>query len=211
MMRHHTLRRALLAGAAALSAVLVAAGCGSSGDMGGMPGMGTSASPTASGKLPTGVNDADVMFAQMMIPHHQQAVTMATLATTRASDPQLKTLAAQIKAAQDPEITTMTGWLTSWGRPTAAPSASAMPGMDTSVPTPGMMSDADMAKLSAATGTNFDRMFAQMMISHHNGAIQMAGDEQKNGTNTNAKTLAAQIIKSQQAEVTTLEKILNRL
>jgi uncharacterized protein (DUF305 family) len=139
MMRHHTLRHALLAGAATLTAPLVTAGCGShgssghGGDMSGMPGMGASTNPSGSQTLPAGVNDADVMFAQMMTPHHQQAVTMANLATTRASDPQLKSLAAQIKAAQAPEITTMTGWLTSWGRPTAAPSGHTMPGMAPSI------------------------------------------------------------------------------
>lgn len=211
MTRHRTLHRALLAGAAALTALFVAAGCSNgSGSHTGMPGMGTSTSPAASGALPAGVNDADVMFAQQMIPHHQQAVAMADLAATRASDPQLKQLATQIKAAQDPEITTMTGWLTSWGQPNAA-SATSMPGMGMSGAMPGMMSDEDMARLGAATGADFDRMFARMMIAHHNGAIQMATDEQRNGANSAAKTLAAQIVKAQQTEVDTLQKILDRL
>jgi len=62
-----------------------------------------------------GQNDADVAFAQQMIPHHQQAVEMAQLAETRAESPEVKDLAADIEAAQDPEIETMTGWLDSWG------------------------------------------------------------------------------------------------
>jgi uncharacterized protein (DUF305 family) len=209
MMRHCALRRALLAGIAGLTVVLVTAGCGSNTDHTGMPGMGTTSG--GSGKLPAGVNQTDVMFAQMMIPHHQQAVAMANLAASRASNADLKALAGGIKAAQDPEITTMTGWLTGWGQAITAPSGSSMPGHDMSGSMPGMMSEQDMTKLSSATGIDFDRMFARMMIAHHNGAIQMAQDEQSNGINADAKTLAGKIVKDQQAEVDTLQKILDRL
>jgi uncharacterized protein (DUF305 family) len=66
------------------------------------------------------LSDADIMFLQMMIPHHQQAVDMGTLAETRASNPQVKALAAQIKAEQAPEIAKMTQWLTDAGLPTTA-------------------------------------------------------------------------------------------
>jgi uncharacterized protein (DUF305 family) len=153
-------------------------------------------------------NDADVAFAQMMIPHHRQAVDMATLAETRASDPQVKQLA--IKAAQDPEIATMTGWLTTWGKPTTAPSS--MPGMDMGHGLmPGMMSDADMAQLQAAAGKDFDRQFCTMMIAHHQGAIQMARQEQTAGVNPDAKALAERIATSQQGEIDTMNKILARL
>src|SRR5256885_15118979 len=102
MTRHATLRCALLASAAALTLGLLTS-CSSEGHD--MPRMNGTATP--SGHLPAGVNDADVTFAQMMIPHHRQAVQMADLAAPRVADPQLKTLAAQIKAAQDPEITMM--------------------------------------------------------------------------------------------------------
>ena len=152
------------------------------------------------------------MFVQMMIPHHQQAVQMAELAETRAADPEVKKLAGEIKAAQAPEIATMTGWLTAWGMP--APSASAghgtsMPGMDHGMP--GMMSDADLAKLAAASGTEFDRQFLTMMIAHHEGAITMAKDEVARGVNADAKALAQQIITAQQGEIDTMKKILDRL
>lgn len=204
MKRILTVRRAVLTGMAALTTVALAAGCGD--DSGGMNHGGSSQpSPSATAAF----NDADVQFAQMMIVHHQQAVEMATLAETRATDAEVKQLATQIKAAQDPEITTMTGWLTAWGQPTAQPDAGHnMPGMSS---TPGMMSDEDMAKLEAAKGAEFDRMFAQMMIAHHNGAIQMARDEQQNGSNGDAKALAATIEKAQTAEVEKLQTILDRL
>jgi uncharacterized protein (DUF305 family) len=213
-MNRTMVRSALLTGAAALAALALAA-CGGGG-MGGMN-HGGSPSATASSTAVATFNNADVAFAQMMIPHHQQAVAMATLAETRAQDNELKQLAAQIKAAQDPEITTMTGWLAAWGQPTTSSSASSMPGMPgmSSMPgtssMPGMMSDQDMAKLEAAKGTAFDRMFAQLMIAHHNGAIAMARDEQAKGANPQAKALAVTIEKTQTAEVAKLQQILNRL
>ncbi|GAA4711541.1 DUF305 domain-containing protein [Phytohabitans rumicis] len=199
-------RRFLLPAAAALATVILAAGCGDGGNEAGDLNHGGTASPTGAASSNATFNDVDVRFAQMMIPHHEQAVQMATLAQTRASDPQVKQLAVQVKAAQDPEITTMTGWLTTWGQSTAAhDSGHDMASM------PGMMSDDDMAKLKAATGTAFDRMFVDMMIAHHKGAIQMAQDEQSNGAHPQAKALAATIEKTQTAEITTLETILERL
>ncbi|WP_200213696.1 DUF305 domain-containing protein [Micromonospora coerulea] len=205
-------RRAALAGATALVAVALAA-CGgtdhsTAGSGHDMPGMGGTGTPTAGATASFGT--ADVTFAQLMIPHHQQAVEMAGLADTRAADPELKKLAGQIRAAQAPEIATMTGWLTAWGRPT--PSAGAghgMPGMAHGMP--GMMSAADMAKLTAATGADFDRQFLTMMIAHHEGAITMAKDELAEGVNPDAKALAQQIVAAQQAEIDTMNKILDRL
>jgi uncharacterized protein (DUF305 family) len=209
-MTRTTLRRAVLAGTA-VTAVLVLAGCGSG--HGSMPGMGNGSSSAAGTASAAAFNDADVMFAQMMIPHHRQAVDMAALADTRATDPQVKQLAGQIKAAQDPEIATMTGWLSSWGKPTTAPSG--MPGMDmpgmSHGAMPGTMSDADMAKLTTAAGRDFDRQFCTMMIAHHQGAIQMAKQEQNAGVNPDAKVLAGRIATGQQAEIDTMNKILARL
>lgn len=153
-------------------------------------------------------NTADVQFAQMMIPHHQQAVEMAGLAATRASDPEIKQLATAIKGAQQPEIDTMTGWLTSWKQPSAQAGGHNMPGMGAM---PGMMSEQDMTKLKSLFGKDFDREFARMMIAHHNGAIQMARDEQKNGSNPDTKRLAVMIEQAQTTEVIALQKILDRL
>lgn len=203
MNRFTLLRRGPLAIAAALApialaTITLAAGCGDVNH----DASGSSGTPPASS---ASLNDADVTFAQNMIPHHQQAVAMADLAATRATDPQIKQLATQIKAAQDPEIRTLTGWLTLWGRPSAP--AMGHEGMAM----PGMMSEAEMTQLASAAGTEFDRMFAQMMIAHHHGAIQMAKDEQANGASTEAKALAATVERTQSAEVTQLETILDRL
>ncbi|MFF0328709.1 DUF305 domain-containing protein [Nonomuraea angiospora] len=165
------------------------------------------AATTASASPAAAFNDADVMFAQMMIPHHQQAVEMADLAGTRAADKEVKELAAKIKAAQDPEIQTMKGWLTAWGKP--MPSEGMDHGMGHDMP--GMMSEDDMKKLEAAKGGAFDRQFAELMIAHHNGAIQMARTEQAQGSNAEAKELAKTIETAQQAEVAQLREILDRL
>ena len=142
----------------------------------------------------------DITFAQAMIPHHQQAVQMAKLASTRASDPRVKDLAARIEAAQDPEIMKMTGWMSSWG----ASMPSDMAGMDM----PGMMSTADMTALTAATGTAFDKAFLTMMIAHHTGALAMAKIELASGADADAKALAQSIIDGQTKEITEMKAIL---
>jgi uncharacterized protein (DUF305 family) len=146
-----------------------------------------------------------------MIPHHQQAVQMAAMAEARASNADVKQLATKIKAAQQPEIDTMNGWLTAWGEPTPGSSMNAgMAGMNHGA-MPGMMSDADMKTLMDVKGGTFDKQFLTMMISHHEGAIEMAERETAQGSNTDAKALAAKIATDQLAEITTMKAILGRL
>ncbi|MFJ8465712.1 DUF305 domain-containing protein [Streptomyces swartbergensis] len=213
-------RRLAVVGAITAGGLLLTA-CGGD-DMKGMDhgsGSSASASPTQTtgeSPAPGGFNDADVMFAQMMIPHHEQALEMSKLADGRASDAEIKTLAAQIEKAQDPEIQTMKSWLKAWGKPVSAEESvpgmdHGSGGMDHGSGMSGMMSDEDMKKLGAAKGTEFDRMFAEMMIEHHKGAITMAEDERKKGRDATAKKLAADVVKTQSAEVGKFEKILDRL
>ncbi|MEU1807054.1 DUF305 domain-containing protein [Streptomyces sp. NPDC019937] len=216
-------RRLAVVGIVATGGLLLAA-CGGNDDMKGMDhgSKDSSVSAKATATPASGdFNDADVSFAQMMIPHHQQALEMAKLADGRAGDGQITSLAGKIEKAQDPEIATMKSWLKDWGKP-VSPSSDSMPGMDhgsDSMPgmdhgsdgMAGMMSQKDMDRLKAAKGAEFDRAFAQMMIDHHKGAITMAEDEQKSGRNAKAKKLAGDVIKNQSAEVTTLRKILDRL
>ena len=153
-------------------------------------------------------NDTDVMFAQMMIPHHRQAVDMAKLVEGRAADPEVTALAAAIRTAQDAEIQTMATWLTTWGE--KVPTGS-MPGMDhAGHGMPGMMSDADMARLRSLSGRAFDRQWLTMMISHHEGAILMAQGEQVSGENPEAVALAEKIEADQKAEITTMRGLLGR-
>ena len=208
------LRRVLLSGVSLVVAVGLAA-CGSDHQAG----AGHDKPVTPSGSAISGGaaanNAADRMFAQMMIPHHEQAVEMSDLAASRAADPEVKQLADQIKDAQAPEVTQMRDWLTRWGVPMPTTSGDGhgtghgMPEMDHEMP--GMMSDAEMARLKAATGPEFDRQFLTMMIAHHEGAITMSEEEIAQGANPDAKALAQQIINAQRTEIDTMKKILARL
>lgn len=144
--------------------------------------------------------DGDVMFAQMMIPHHEQAVEMAEIALGKAdASSQVRELATAIKQAQDPEIQTMSGWLKQWGA--AAPSGS----MDHGSMGSGMMSDADMEALEQADGKAFDEKWTSMMIAHHEGAIDMARQVLASTEDPDVKALADAIIKAQTEEITTMK------
>ncbi|MEX0172931.1 DUF305 domain-containing protein [Streptomyces sp. LMG1-1-1.1] len=215
---HRTTRKSALVGAVAAAGLLLSA-CGTDDAMNGMDHGGKSASATASATpsasatasgaaaeagAPGAFNDADVMFAQMMIPHHEQALEMAELAAGRAEDPEVKKLVAAVERAQDPEITKMKAWLKGWGKPESAGHGSGH-GM------PGMMSEQDMKDLAAVKGKAFDRKFAELMIAHHEGAVAMAEDERKNGGNATAKALADDVVRTQSEEISALRKILDRL
>ncbi|WP_378078691.1 DUF305 domain-containing protein [Actinoplanes sichuanensis] len=225
------LRRALPVGALVLT--LAVAACSGGGHSSGHPGGGSTASghadagSTASGHADAGstasghagggstaspspgavFNDADAAFAEHMSVHHQQAVVMSALATERASDPRVKKLAAEIEAAQAPEIATMAAWLSDWGREPAA-TGDGHGNVTGHESMPGMMSAADMAKLVESTGEAFDNRFLTMMIAHHEGAVTMARDQIANGANPEAKALAAKIVTDQQAEIATMKAML---
>jgi uncharacterized protein (DUF305 family) len=193
-----TLRRALLPGAAAVLALTLAAGCGSDNGDGGDA---TSPVPAAGAEF----NEADVAFAQGMLVHHEQALEMAEMAGTAAADPELAELASQLSATLGPQITSMTDLLTVWGEPTEMDMD--MPGMSM----PGMASEEEMAALSETSGAEFDRMFTQMMVSHHGGALQMCQEVETGGVNPDVRELAATVKEEQSAQLDTLETMLDRL
>lgn len=151
---------------------------------------------------PDSGREDDVMFAQMMIPHHEQAVEMADMALDpdASSSVEVRELAVDIKAAQDPEIETMRGWLDAWGAP-QEPSVGM--GHDS-----GMMSQGDMGALASAEGAEFDQMWLTMMIEHHEGAITMARDVQSITEDEEVKALAEEIIAAQEAEIATMQALL---
>jgi len=154
----------------------------------------------------TQFNDADVMFAQMMIPHHEQAIEMSDIAldpTVGASD-EVLSLARDIKAAQDPEIAQMTALLESWGQSTAMDSS-----MDHSEMMSGMLTVEEISTLGTLRGTAFDTAWIQAMIKHHEGAIQMAIDLQNDGINTDVQKLTSTIIATQQAEIDAMKALLS--
>lgn len=186
-----------------LATALTLAGCADSTGSGSTPGMDRGSSSSSPSVVIANYNDADVMFAQMMIPHHQQAVEMADMILAKDGiDTRVITLAEQIKAAQQPEIEQLQGWLEEWG---ADNDMGGMGGMDHG---DGMMSDGDMQTLEAATGTEASRLFLEQMTMHHEGAITMAQDELDNGQNPDALAMAKTIVETQTAELATMQELL---
>ena len=152
-----------------------------------------------------GFNDSDVMFSQMMIPHHEQAIEMSDIAldpAVGASDA-VKKLATRIKAAQDSEITKMKAFLTTW-KERLTPDSS----KDHSHMMSGMLSADDIKKLSALRGVEFDRAWMTSMIDHHEGAIEMAKDVLKDGKDSAVKTLAKLVTTVQDSEILEMKKLL---
>jgi uncharacterized protein (DUF305 family) len=157
-------------------------------------------------------NDADVMFARMMIPHHQQAIQMSEIVLAKQDqNPQVRQLAEQIKAAQDAEIDRLNAMLGAWGQePMALADMGGMEGMDHGG-MEGMMSEEDLAALQQAQGTEAAWLYLDRMSVHHEGAVDMARDEAGNGQNPQAVALAEQVITDQEAEITQMEQMLERL
>ena len=191
----------------AVAAAVVFAACG--GDDGGSTSDSTSAPASTGGTattMPTGdFDEADVEFLQAMIPHHEQAIEMAELALdpTVGASAGIVDIATRIAAAQGPEIEQMTAWLTAWGQPLQPDTSGGhdMSSMD------GMMPATEMDALDAATGAEFDALWAEMMIRHHEGAIAMAQDVKNSGADPEVLQLADRIIAAQQAEVTELQAL----
>jgi len=187
---------ALLSGA--LATTLALAGCSMEGmDMGGV-----STPPTSSSSESSSANNADITFAMQMVAHHQQAIEMAQMVLDKEGvDPRVTELAQNIKDAQGPEIDTMNGWLETWG------AGGSMDGMDMG----GTMSDADMAALEAASGSEANKLFLEQMTVHHEGAIDMAKTELQAGQNADALALAQKIVDDQTAEIARMKDLLDTL
>ncbi|MFJ5956232.1 DUF305 domain-containing protein [Paenarthrobacter sp. NPDC092416] len=202
-----TTKKFLPIAATAAAAIIALAGCGASGSGSSssgtsMPGMdhgSSSSSPAAA----TGHNAADLMFAQMMIPHHAQAVEMSDMILKKQDIPsEVTALAARIKEAQAPEIKKMTGWLQGWGESMQVPTGHG---------TEGMMGAEDMAKLEAAQGVDAAKLFLTQMVAHHEGAVTMAKTETTDGKNTEAVQLSKDIVSAQEAEIKEMQQLLATL
>jgi uncharacterized protein (DUF305 family) len=142
--------------------------------------------------------DDELMFAQMMIPHHSQAVTMSELALANSTNPEILSLATAIRDAQAPEIKQMQDWLDQ-----SDYSGTHAGHMDMG----GMLTDEEIAELSSAKGETFDRLFLEGMIAHHERAIDMISMI-KNSTNSEVKKLYADILTSQSTEIETMKALL---
>lgn len=220
------MKRYLTLPAAALAAVLALAGCAND-DTGSEPAPAqtaqtSAAAPQTGTEVSTEHNDADTMFAQMMIPHHQQAVQMSEIMLAKDGlDPQIADLATRIKEAQGPEIQRMTAMLEAWGQPVMMSSESAgtggmeghdMSGMESGEAgmggMEGMMSEEDLAKLESAQGTEAAELFLTQMIAHHEGAVKMAEQEAGQGSNPQAVELAQTVIRDQEKEIQEMKDLL---
>ena len=190
-------------GALAVASLLTA--CGGSSDSAANSQPQTVDSAAAGTTEATGdFNDDDVMFAQMMIPHHEQAIEMADIALDPAigASEAIKDLATRIEAAQDPEIATMKDFLANWGAPLQPDD-----GMDHGSMMEGMLSVEELDELAELTGPAFDSRWAEAMIAHHKGAVAMANEVLAGGVNPATKKLAEEIIATQQSEIDELTPI----
>ena len=185
----------VIAGLVALIMALSISGCASASNKG-MDHEGHSSE--ASGDL----SSDDVMFLQMMIPHHQQAIDISNLAMKASQDAELIELAKIIARDQAAEIKQMKAWLTDAGASEAM--GHSMDGMG------GMLNDDELAALSAATGKEFDVLWLKGMTEHHDGAIhmtQMIEDAQ----NADIKAFGTKVIKDQSEQIDQMKKMLARL
>ena len=142
----------------------------------------------------SGYSSQDIMFAEMMIPHHQQAIEMSDLALKNSTNPEVLALAQEIKDAQTPEIEQMKSW-----------GASSMAHMGHMMD--GMLSDEELSDLAAATGSSFDKLFLEGMIKHHEGAIDMA-EMVIDSKNSEVAALAKAIIEAQRKEIELMRTLL---
>ena len=190
----------VLAAIATFAAAIVLSSCGTAATQN----QGLSASATSTDQV-AAHNADDVMFAQMMIPHHQQAVEVAAMVPDRSNNPDVIALAAKIAGEQRPEIDTMKALLLQWNvDPNEMSHESGHAGMAMA----GMVNDATMVRLDSLKGASFDMLWLQSMISHHQGAIEMAKTEIADGKSADLITLAKNIVAAQQAEIDQMKQML---
>ncbi len=146
--------------------------------------------------------DYDRLFIANMIAHHQGAVDMAKLALQNARHQELKDMANDIVTAQESEIADMKSWQTRWGYP----SSSGEMMMDHSAMY--MMADMESmtADLNKLTSDAFDKKFIELMIEHHQSALDMAASGKTNAYHAEVITLSQDIVKAQTKEITQLKK-----
>lgn len=191
-------RAALVLAVAALPAV----GCSPGG--GDEPGRARAGSAPAEAPGRT-YNATDVMFLQMLLPHHGQGLEIVRMAEGRATRAEVRTLAAAIEVTQADEIKAMAGWLTSWGQPLRAEddAHAAHGGM------PGTTAE-EIAVLEKTTGEDFERRFLNMLIAHQDDAVQIATMETSGGENPSAKALAERVARSRAAQIRQMLALLGR-
>ncbi|WP_413811468.1 DUF305 domain-containing protein [Streptomyces sp. OE57] len=217
--RRTTLHSASLAAAAAAAALaLVLTGCDAESGGGADAGKGKDGKPAviapgkpgeAAKKLSAeeaakagdddSPNTADRSYVRMMIEHHRQALVMTGLAADRAKSGQVKRLAERIASGQKPEIEAMRAWQKTAGGGPKGGDGDGHEGHGAKMP--GMATGAQLARLRAAEGADFDALFLKLMITHHRGAVSMATDVLAQGNNVRVEEMANDVIAQQSSEI----------
>jgi uncharacterized protein (DUF305 family) len=182
---------------------LFASGCGLASKP---PAVTAPVAPATAGANDQTRNATDVMFLQMLIPHHGQGLEIVRHAKTRATRDEVRILAAAIDVTQSDEVKTMAGWLTAWGEPLQADEAAhaahgGMPGT----------SAQEIATLAQSTGATFERAFLNMLIAHQDDAVQLARMEASGGTNPQAVALARRVDASRTEQIKQMLELLRTL
>jgi uncharacterized protein (DUF305 family) len=161
------------------------------------------AAPTGA---PAAHNAADVTFARNMLPHHQQGVELAAMVPSHTMNPDLRVIAAHIRADQQAEIQTLNLLLVQW-QEAAEPDAggSGHHGMGMA----GMVDQKTIDRLQSLHDAEFDTLWTTSMIGHHQGAIMMAQDEIAHGLSADAIHAATLIVEAQQREIATMTHLIS--
>lgn len=208
--------------AAAAAAVLLTASCQPAQEASSAPVLapgapGESASPATEEEIEAAAEDLrfseqDLEFLRMMVLHHEQALEMADLAADRFADSGIGTIADRIAAAQELEIAAMEEWLAEHG-PDAEPAASPEHGghedHEDHAEMPGMASPEEMAEMAAAEGAEFDELFVELMVAHHEGAIEMCLELLDQEGHPQVAEMAESMAAEQQVEINRLHAILD--
>ena len=173
----------------------------------GLLGAGTASAATQS------YNDVDAEFTRMMIPHHYQAIVMSELAPDRAADPELKSLADRILTEQGLEIQMMRGWQGRNGLPVTDPETAyqdllTKPDMLEQM---GMATKEEMDRLASLSGADFDRLYLDLMIPHHDGAVIMLRDVILNGSDQQLNQMAQDMMSTQMAQIAIMDEMRERM
>ncbi|MCG8919225.1 DUF305 domain-containing protein [Actinokineospora sp. PR83] len=208
--------RLVAACAAALAGLTGAAGCATDEAPAnpvvqpGLPGEGNrtlSAEEAASNAAATPPNEADYAYARDMVAHHRQALVMTALVPDRGADPTVKAFATRIADTQGPEVDMMNRWLTRNGQPAVA-EHEGHGGHGSHHAMPGMATEEQLAALAAASGPAFDRLFLELMIRHHEGAISMADTVRRSGSDVLVQEMADNVVAEQSDEVARMRGML---
>ncbi|PZF86603.1 DUF305 domain-containing protein [Jiangella anatolica] len=170
---------------------------------------GGAATAAPAGDVPTA---ADVCFVEMMIPHHEQAVELSDLLLAKPGVWERgRRYAEFVRAAQSREIEAMRRWLDAWGAATHGAHAGAAAGCGHAGPMPGMLPAERVDALAAADGPAAQLLYLQLMIPHHEGAVEMAYDEIAAGSNVYAISVAKHVVQDQLGELAAMESMLAEL